>query len=48
MKMKIKNKNTSHRYDVNRPRSRHGHKYNNYKTCLSMMFTCINQHLSNI
>ena len=31
-------------------RSRHGHKYSQYKKCLSiiMMFICINQHLSNI
>ena len=24
-------KNRSHRYDINRPRSRHGHKYSGYK-----------------
>ena len=23
------------RYDINRPRSRHGHKYSKYKKCLS-------------
>ena len=33
MKMKIKKKKRSHRYDINRPRYRHGHKYNKYKTC---------------
>ena len=39
----------SHRYNINRPRSRHGHKCPEYKKCLSMMmFTCIKQHLSNI
>ena len=27
MKMKIKTKNRSHRYDKNRSRFRHGHKY---------------------
>ena len=27
MKMGLKMKKRSHRYDVNRPRSRHGHKY---------------------
>ena len=27
MKMEKKNKNRSHRYDIKRPRSRHGHKY---------------------
>ena len=32
------NKNTSHRYDINRPRPRHGR----------MMIICIKQHLSNI
>ena len=37
MKMKMKMKNRSHRYDINRPKSRHGHKYNKYKNCLSMM-----------
>ena len=49
MKMKMKIKNKSHRYDINRPRSRHGHKYSKYKKCLTMMMlTCIKQHLSNI
>ena len=37
MKMKMKMKNISHRYDINRPRSRHGHKYSKYKKCLSIM-----------
>ena len=47
--MKIKMKNRSHRYDTNRPRSRHGHKYSEYKKCLSMMMhICIKQHLRNI
>ena len=46
--MKMKMKNRSHRYDINRPRSRHGHKYSNYKKCLSMMtLLSIKQHLSN-
>ena len=31
MKMKMKMKNRSHRYDINRLKSRHGHKYNTYK-----------------
>ena len=49
MKSKMKKKNRSHRYDTNRPRSRHGHKYSKYKTCLSMiMLICIKQHISNI
>ena len=49
MKMRLKMKNRSQRYDINRSRPRHGHKYTKYKTCLSiMMVVCINQHLSNI
>ena len=40
--------NRSHRYDINRPRSRHERKYKKYKKGLSMMMTaCIKQHLSN-
>ena len=31
MKMKIKIKNRSQRYNINRPRSRHGQKYSKYK-----------------
>ena len=47
MKMKIKIINRSHRYDINRPRSRHGHRYSKYKKCLSkMMLICIEQYLS--
>ena len=47
MKMKIKNR--SHRYDINRFRSSHEHKYSKYKSCLTMtMFICIKQHLGNI
>ena len=38
MKMKIKMKNTSHRYDINRPTSRNGHEYCKYKNCFTMMF----------
>ena len=44
MKMKIKMKNRSHRYDKNRPRSSHRHRYSQYKKCLTMMIlTCINR-----
>ena len=32
MKMKMKMKKRSHRYDINRPRSKHGHKCNNIKS----------------
>ena len=47
--MKIKKKNRSLRYDINRPKSRNGHKYTKYKTYLSMiMIIRIKQHLSNI
>ena len=49
MKMKMKIKNRSHRYEINRPSSRHGCKYSKYKKCLSMMILiCIKQHLSKI
>ena len=49
MKMRLEMKIGSHRYDINRPRSRHGHKYTKYKMCLSiMMDICIKQQLSNI
>ena len=45
----MKMKNRPHRCDINRPRSRHGHKYSKYKKCLTMMMLiCIKQHLSNI
>ena len=47
--MKMKLKNRSHRYDINRPRSGHEHKYSKYKKGLIMLkliFT--KQHLSNI
>ena len=47
--MKMKMKNTSHRCDILRPRSRHGRKYSKYKNCLvMMMLLCIKQYLSNI
>ena len=35
MKMEMKKK--SHKYGINRPRSRHEHKYSKYKKCISMM-----------
>ena len=35
--MKMKMKNRSHRYDINRPRSTLGHKYSKYKKCRSIM-----------
>ena len=49
MKLNMKMNNRSHRYDLNRPRPRHGHRCTQYKTCLSIMIvTCIKQHLSTI
>ena len=49
MKIEMKIKHRSHRYDINRPRSRHGRKHSKYKTCLSkMMLISIKQHLNNI
>ena len=48
-KMRLKMKNTSYRYDINRPRPRHGHKYTKHKMCLNIMVAiCTEQHLSNI
>ena len=31
MKMRLKMKNRSSRYDINRPTSRHGHKYTKFE-----------------
>ena len=42
MKIRLNMKNRSSRYDINRPRCRHGHKYTKYKICLhTMMVICI-------
>ena len=41
--MTTKIKNISHRYDINRPRSRHRCKYGKYIICLTMMML---KHLS--
>ena len=49
MKLRLKKKNRSQRYDINRPSPRYGHKYTKCKMCLSiMMVLCIKQHQSNI
>ena len=49
MKMEVKMKNRSHRYDINKSRSRHGLKYSKYKKCLNMMMLiCIKLYLTNI
>ena len=37
MKIKMKMKHWSSRYDINRPRPRHGHIFSKYKKCLGMM-----------
>ena len=42
-------KNRTSRYDINRTRRRHEHKYTKHKIYLDiMMVICIKQHLSNI
>ena len=42
-------KNRSPRYDINRPRARHGHRHARCKMCLNlMMVISIKQHLSPI
>ena len=39
-------KNRSHKYDINRPRSRQGHRYTKYQMCHNkMMVISIKQHL---
>ena len=48
IKMKLKMKNSSSRFDINTPRLRYGHKYTKYKIRLNkMMVICIKQHLRN-
>ena len=37
-------KTRSHRYDINKLRRSHGHKYTKYKTCLSMMILLCIKH----
>ena len=34
MKMEMKIKKRSHRYDINRPRSRHGQKHTKFTKCV--------------
>ena len=49
IKMRLEMKNRSHRNDINRLRSLHGHKYTKCKMCLCrMMAKCIKKQLSNI
>ena len=47
MKMRLKMKNRSHRYEINIPRPRMDTNILNIK-CVSMIVLCIKQHLSNI
>ena len=49
-KMKMKKKNRSHIYNINRPGSRHGHKYSKYKKLAHYddMVIWIKQYRSNI
>ena len=45
--MRLKVKNESHRYDINRTRPKRGYKYTEDKMCLSMMVVMSNkQHLA--
>ena len=48
--MEVKMENKSYRYDINRPRCRHRHKYTNNIKCVFdvVMLMCIKLHLSNI
>ena len=36
MKVRLKMKNRSQRYDINKPKPRHGPKYTKFKMCLSL------------
>ena len=46
MKMETKMKVDSRKYDLSRPRCRHGHKYGKYMKRFGMiMLICIKQHL---
>ena len=49
MKIRLKMKNRSHRYVINRRGSRPGVKYTKYEMCFSIiMIICDKLHLSNI
>ena len=48
MRMRLKMKNRSNRYDINRTGPRHEHKYKKYKVLLSMLVMCNKLHLNNI
>ena len=49
IRMKMKMKNKSHRYGINRLSFKHGQKSSTYTNCrVMMMLICIKQHQSNI
>ena len=48
IKTRLKMKNKSQLYDINRPRPRHGPKYTKYKMFVSIIVTYIKQYLNNI
>ena len=35
--MRLEKKNSSHKYDINRPRAKHAHEYTKCKICLNIM-----------
>ena len=35
--MRLKMKNKSHKYDISRPRPKHGHEYTKHKICVNEM-----------
>ena len=48
IKIRVKMRNRSRRYDIIRTRSKHEHKYTKYKMCHSMVIICNKRHLSSI
>ena len=48
IKIKMKMKNSSHRYDINRPAPGHGQKYREHQCLRTMMLIFIKQRQSNI
>ena len=42
IQLRLKMKNGSRKYNVNRARPRHGHKYTKYNMCLGMMMVISN------
>ena len=48
IRIRLKMKNRSHRYNINRPKPRHGQRHTKYKMFQDNLVTCIKQHLNNI